>query len=192
MTWRMHKYVWDFKLCKTIPLNLSILLSGEEETNQDIPSKGDWRGKSSSCESMHVWIWMHWIVVWRCIVDYTLLSKSLGKGQWGGWHSCSWLGVFVMIHAYHESICLGLQFKVGGKFHLRLNIGASTIVHKYREGKMQRTLKRELKSAWNCWKGSETSQCFARYIVIGCLRFWLCDLARDSICSFLWLWLKRQ
>jgi hypothetical protein len=23
-----------------------------------------------------------------------------------------------MIHAYHESICLGLQFKVGGKFHL--------------------------------------------------------------------------
>ena len=41
-----------------------------------------------------------------------------------------------MIHAYHESICLGLQFKVGGKFHLRLNIGASLIVHKYHEGKM--------------------------------------------------------
>ena len=45
-----------------------------------------------------------------------------------------------------ESSCLGLQLKVGGKFHLRLNIGGRPIVHKYREGKMQRTLKRELKS----------------------------------------------
>ena len=34
----------------------------------------------------------------------------------------------------------------GGKFHLRLNIIRRPIVHKYREGKMQRTLKRELKS----------------------------------------------
>ena len=45
-----------------------------------------------------------------------------------------------------ESSCLGLQLKVGGKFHLRLNIGGRPIAHKYREGKMQRTLKRELKS----------------------------------------------
>ena len=28
------------------------------------------------------------------------------------------------------------------------------IANKYREGKMKRTLKRELKSAWNCWEGS--------------------------------------
>jgi hypothetical protein len=34
---------------------------------------------------------------------------------------------------------------VGGKFHLKLNIGGIPIVHKYREGKMKRTLKRELK-----------------------------------------------
>ncbi len=27
------------------------------------------------------------------------------------------------------------------------------IANKYREGKMKRTLKRELKSAWNCWEG---------------------------------------
>ena len=34
---------------------------------------------------------------------------------------------------------------MGGKFHLRLNINEKPIAHKYREGKMQRTLKRELK-----------------------------------------------
>ena len=45
----------------------------------------------------------------------------------------------------NESSCLGLQLKVGGKFHLKLNIGGRPIANKYREGKMQRTLKRELK-----------------------------------------------
>ena len=34
---------------------------------------------------------------------------------------------------------------MGGKFHLKLNIGVRPIANKYREGKMKRTLKRELK-----------------------------------------------
>ena len=34
---------------------------------------------------------------------------------------------------------------MGGKFHLKLNIGGRPIANKYREGKMKRTLKRELK-----------------------------------------------
>jgi len=34
---------------------------------------------------------------------------------------------------------------MGGKFHLKLNNGERPIANKYREGKMQRTLKRELK-----------------------------------------------
>ena len=34
---------------------------------------------------------------------------------------------------------------MGGKFHLMLNIGGRPIANKYREGKMKRTLKRELK-----------------------------------------------
>ncbi len=34
---------------------------------------------------------------------------------------------------------------MGGKFHLRLNIGNRPIANKYCEGKMKRTLKRELK-----------------------------------------------
>jgi hypothetical protein len=34
---------------------------------------------------------------------------------------------------------------LGGKFHLKLNISKRPIANKYREGKMKRTLKRELK-----------------------------------------------
>ena len=34
---------------------------------------------------------------------------------------------------------------MGGKFHLKLNIYGSPIAHKYRKGKVKRTLKRELK-----------------------------------------------
>ena len=51
-----------------------------------------------------------------------------------------------MVFVVDESSCLGLQLKVGCKFILNLNIGGRPIVYKYREGKMQRTLKRELKS----------------------------------------------
>ena len=35
--------------------------------------------------------------------------------------------------------------KMGGNFHLKLNIGLRPIANKYREGKMKRTLERELK-----------------------------------------------
>jgi hypothetical protein len=38
-----------------------------------------------------------------------------------------------------------MQPKAGGKFLLRLNTGERPIANKYREGKMKRTLKRELK-----------------------------------------------
>ena len=34
---------------------------------------------------------------------------------------------------------------MGGRFHPKLNIGSRPIVYKYREGKVKRTLKRELK-----------------------------------------------
>jgi hypothetical protein len=39
---------------------------------------------------------------------------------------------------------LGMQLKMGGKFHLKLNTGERPIANKYREGKMKRTLEREL------------------------------------------------
>ena len=44
-----------------------------------------------------------------------------------------------------ESGCSGLQPQMGGKFHLKLNIGSRPIANKYHEGKVKRTLKRELK-----------------------------------------------
>jgi hypothetical protein len=44
-----------------------------------------------------------------------------------------------------ESGCLRVQPKAGGKLHLRLNMTAKPIANKYREGKLQRTLKREFK-----------------------------------------------
>jgi len=46
---------------------------------------------------------------------------------------------------FKESDCLGSQSKTGGKLHLRLNIGERPIANKYSEGKVKRTLKRELK-----------------------------------------------
>ena len=46
-----------------------------------------------------------------------------------------------------ESGCLGLQLEVGGKFHLKLNTGERPIANKYREGKMKRTVKREVNRA---------------------------------------------
>ena len=45
---------------------------------------------------------------------------------------------------FDESDCLGLQSKMGGKFHLKLNIGTRPIANKYREGKMKSTLKGKL------------------------------------------------
>ena len=46
---------------------------------------------------------------------------------------------------FYESRSSGVERKVGGKFHLKLNMGSRPIANKYHEGKMKRTLKRELK-----------------------------------------------
>ena len=48
-------------------------------------------------------------------------------------------------HVFYESRSSGLERKFVGKFQLKLNIGSKPIVYKYHEGKMKRTLKRELK-----------------------------------------------
>ena len=37
---------------------------------------------------------------------------------------------------------MGMQPEVGGRHHLRLNIGTKPIANKYREGKMKSTLRR--------------------------------------------------
>ena len=48
-------------------------------------------------------------------------------------------------HGLAESRTLELVRKTGGNFLLKLNIGLRPIAKKYREGKMKRTLERELK-----------------------------------------------
>ena len=44
---------------------------------------------------------------------------------------------------FKESDSLGMLSKMGGKYHLKLNIGERPIANKYSDGKMKRTLKRE-------------------------------------------------
>jgi len=56
-----------------------------------------------------------------------------------------WSFLCLLRYALNESGCLGMQPKMGGKFHLKLNIGTRPIANKYREGKMKSTLKRESK-----------------------------------------------
>ena len=68
-----------------------------------------------------------------------------------------------------------MQPKMGGKSHLKLNIGERPIANKYREGKMKRTLKREWNSTWNCWKGNVWNQSCGRVIS---LAFRPCALSR--------------
>ena len=45
---------------------------------------------------------------------------------------------------FAESHSLALECKVGGKFHVKVNIGLRLIAHKYHEGNMKMNLKREL------------------------------------------------
>lgn len=47
--------------------------------------------------------------------------------------------------AFIESRSLGFERKMCDKFHIKLNTGARPIANKYCEGKMKRTLERELK-----------------------------------------------
>lgn len=55
--------------------------------------------------------------------------------------------VWVAVASSPESGCSVMQPKAGGKLHLKLNIATRPIAHKYREGKLKRTLKREFKRA---------------------------------------------
>ena len=53
--------------------------------------------------------------------------------------------MLAVFHRLEESRSLGMERKAGGKFHLKLNMTTRPIANKYREGKLKRTLKSELK-----------------------------------------------
>ena len=87
------------------------------------------------------------------------MHKSPGMERHRGWESRLWHGTPGLLWcALKESSCLGMQLKMGGELHLKLNIGERPIANKYREGKMKSTLEREWNSTWNCWKGNAWSQ----------------------------------
>ena len=72
-------------------------------------------------------------------------SSSLEQDAREGESPVERVGSIPIRGVLHESGCLGMQPKMGGKFHLKLNMGTRPIANKYREGKMKSTLKRELK-----------------------------------------------
>ena len=65
------------------------------------------------------------------------LERAIAEGESPVWRRRGGRG------CVEESSCLGMQLKMGGKFHLRLNMGRRPIANKYREGKMKSTLERE-------------------------------------------------
>ena len=55
---------------------------------------------------------------------------------------------------------------MGGKFHLKLNNGERPIANKYREGKMKRTLKRELKVLEIAKREALSTSAIPRFIAV--------------------------
>ena len=107
------------------------------------------------------------IVVLRAITLGELLRKSFGKRRQRGWESRP-RGEFFRPVWLRRVAYFGHGVLMGGNFLPKLNMDVRPIAKKYREGKMKRTLERELKvpeiakreanetsfSAWDCcWLG---------------------------------------
>ena len=149
-----HLNTWS-QIKQEDPLNLSISISGGKETNRDSLSNGEWSGNSSNLKSL---CFAQRIVVSRDTFGGSLGLSPLERGIKEGENP-----VFDPVSAsvwcvFKESDSLGMLSKMGGKYHLKLNNGERPIANKYREGKMKRTLKRELNSTWNCQKGNAWNQ----------------------------------
>jgi len=71
--------------------------------------------------------------------------KPLEKEYQCGWESFVAVAALCARRVISESRSLEVERKVGGKFHLKLNISLKPIANKYHEGKIKRTLKRGLK-----------------------------------------------
>ena len=71
--------------------------------------------------------------------------KPFEKEHQCGWKSFVAFAALCVRRVISESRSLEVERKVGGKFHLKLNISLRPIANKYHEGKMKRTLKRGLK-----------------------------------------------
>lgn len=144
---RARRCVSEPQIGRGHPPNLSISISGGRETNQDSPSNGERSGKSSSLKSPALGAGELWPG------EATEPGPSLSKLTWKGTSErvrapCA-APTGPAATAFGESGCLGMQPKVGGKLHLKLNTGTRPIANKYREGKVKSTLKRESKRPRN-------------------------------------------
>ena len=129
------------------PLNLSISISGGKETNEDSPSNGERSGNSSSLKSLAGAARELW--PGEAAVPRLLLSKLTWKGTSERVRAPCSTPTGRAATVFGESGCLGMQPKVGGKLHLKLNTGTRPIANKYHEGKVKSTLKRESKRPRN-------------------------------------------
>ena len=131
-------------------------------------------------------LWL-WCVVWICVAnkgaDISLLEQSTNEGE----SPCRVSATACARHAIWESRSLGLERKVGGKLHLMLYMYSRPIVHKYHEGKMKRTLERELKvielAEWEADGSSEAEQFFHILHIAGQL-----PCTWTQICAWCFLW----
>ncbi len=129
------------------PLNLSISISGGRETNKDSLSNGERSGNSSSLKSLAVTARELW--PGEAAVPGLMLSKLTWKGTSERVRAPCATPSGRAATVFGESGCLGMQPKVGGKLHLKLNTCTRPIANKYHEGKVKSTLKRESKRPQN-------------------------------------------
>ena len=111
--------------------------------------------------------------IWRLSVVRIVVSRSVFWGESNQsplecgaieGESPVWFDDAPVWYVSKESRSLRLLRKLGGKYLLKLNTGERPIANKYREGKLKRTLKRELNSTWNCQKGNAWNQYWAPQI----------------------------
>ncbi|MEQ2167175.1 hypothetical protein GOODEAATRI_001426 [Goodea atripinnis] len=126
-----REQLFDSDLGRDNPPNLSILLSGGKETNKDALSRGKQRGKSPS-PNPHLTGGRG-----RCGVQNTTCPVSLGGlslPDRGSAHGQSEAGNGPRragVRFSRSRVNGGMQPKVGGKIHLRLNTSTRPIVDKY-------------------------------------------------------------
>ena len=104
MKWKL-KYFWA-DLREEYPLNLSILLSGGQETNKDSPSTGEGSGNSSSLksESSGSELWPMEISPW-----WGQVQVVVGIARPRGLKPRSWSDNLPYRKVFRESCCSGLQ-----------------------------------------------------------------------------------
>ena len=111
--------------------------------------------------------------------------KPLGKERQRGWESRLSSAVLRARCVFFESRSSGLERKLGGKFHLKLNMGSKPIANKYREGKMKRTLKRELKVPELAERKADGTRC----ALWDCHVLWWCPAASMQMLLWVLIWM---